>query len=68
MKWFSHAAKRGNADALYYMANMYQHGHGVMRDVKMAEGFYVQAIENGDNYMIKKVVRACLNKHGALIK
>jgi TPR repeat protein len=40
---------------------MYQHGRGVIIDLKEAENHYIKAIENGDDEMKRKVIRACLN-------
>jgi TPR repeat protein len=65
--WFSKAAPQ-NHEAQYYLATMYQHGHGVALNLKLAEYWYIKALENDDSAMKKRVVKACLNKYSALIQ
>ena len=62
MTWFKKAAEQGNVDAYYYLGEMYQHGHGEKKDLKQAENYYIKAIENGDDEMKRKVIRACFKQ------
>lgn len=62
MRWFKKAAEQGNVDAYYYLGKMYQHGHGEKQDLKQAENYYIKAIENGDDEMKRKVIRACFKQ------
>lgn len=40
-------AEAGSADAQYYLGTMYQHGHGVPRDPRMAQLWYERAARQG---------------------
>lgn len=47
MKWFTLAAKQGDADAQYYLGEMYADGDGVPRNLKTAIKWYTRAAEKG---------------------
>ena len=44
-----YAAKKGNADALFYMAELYREGNGVEENPEEALKFYKMAAENGSS-------------------
>ena len=47
-RWFCMAADQGNAEAMYYLGNMFIHGLGVVQDVGKAAEWYGKSAEKGD--------------------
>ncbi|MDB6061771.1 MAG: hypothetical protein JWM78_1874 [Verrucomicrobiaceae bacterium] len=47
-QWTRRAANNANAEAQFFLGNLYIHGAGVKRDVKQAEKWFRLAAENGD--------------------
>ena len=50
MKWFSLAAKQGNAEAQNMTGNMYDSGEGVLENDKTAVKWYTLAAKQGDEF------------------
>ncbi len=45
MQWFELAAEQGNADAMFYIGEIYKNGKGVMKDINKAAKWYLKAAE-----------------------
>ena len=42
------AAEQGHVVAMFNLANMYQNGSGIKKDIEMAKKWYTKAVELGD--------------------
>jgi TPR repeat protein len=48
VKWYTLAAKQGDADAQYHLGQMYRKGEGVQQDYETAVNWYTLAAEQGN--------------------
>ena len=48
LKWFTLAAEKGNADAMYNLAYMYEYGEGMDQDYPKAMSWYRKSIAKGN--------------------
>lgn len=60
MEYFTKASDKGNADAQYYIAKMYEDGKGVIKDSEEAFRWYRKAAKNGDSTSQCIVAKKCL--------
>ncbi len=60
-EYWEQAAEKGNADALYNLGILYEHGLGVEQDYDKAREYYEKAIATGDEY-IKQLATDNLNR------
>lgn len=54
LKWWTKAAKQGNAMAIGNMGMCYQTGHGIARDSMMASQLYDKSIQKGNVALLKE--------------
>lgn len=66
VEWLNKAADKGNAKAMYELADMYLRGEGVKPDFKYAKNWYLKALRAEDKIVdgfntVKSQIRAILN-------
>jgi TPR repeat protein len=77
LMWLNNAKAQGNADAMFFLGLMYEHGRGVGQDIPRALELFDQAAEKGQGYarmeakgirIQSEINRYAANAHGGVME